>query len=169
VDDIDDDLNSVLVGLVDELLELVRLSEPRGYTEEVGDVVAERTVVRMLHNAHDLNNVVAQFDNVWEDDFFKMSKSMNFVIDPAHANVDFINFDVLIFPSWLWMFPFIIVQSDINAIKRVINVLSGEIDPGWNAIDHSAILEFDFALDFGKFRDVLFNGASPLAVFVLNR
>lgn len=63
--DVNDNFDSVLVRLVDQLLELVRLSESGGHTEEVGDVVAKRAVVRMLHHSHNLNHVVTQFNNFW--------------------------------------------------------------------------------------------------------
>ncbi len=59
---VNDDFDSVLVRLVDQLLEFVRLSESGGDTEEVRDMVAKRAVVRMLHNSHDLNHVVTQLN-----------------------------------------------------------------------------------------------------------
>jgi hypothetical protein len=65
VNNINDHLDSVFMGLIDKLFEFVRFSEAGGDTEEIGDVITKRTVVRMFHDAHDLDNVVTELDNFW--------------------------------------------------------------------------------------------------------
>ena len=48
------------VGGVDEHFQLLGLAEPGGSGKEIGDLVAEGSIVGMLHDGHDLNGVVAQ-------------------------------------------------------------------------------------------------------------
>ena len=97
-----------------------------------------------------------------------MSETVDFVVDSAHSDVNFVDFEILVFPFRFGVFPLVVVQIDINAVKGMIDVLSGKIDPGWNPVNNVSILEFDFALDFGKLRNVFLNGATPFSVFVLN-
>ena len=47
------------VRLVNQRLEVVRCAVPRGRGEEIADLIAERRVIRMLHNGHQLHGVVA--------------------------------------------------------------------------------------------------------------
>ena len=65
MNNIDDHLDSIFMGLIDKLLEFVRLSEAGRDTEEIRDVITERTIIRMFHDSHDLDNVVTEFDNFW--------------------------------------------------------------------------------------------------------
>ena len=47
------------VRLVDECLEVVRRAVPRGRGEEIADLIAERRIIRMLHDRHELHRVIA--------------------------------------------------------------------------------------------------------------
>ena len=97
-----------------------------------------------------------------------MSETMNFVIDSTHSDVNFVDFEILVFPVRFGVFPLVVVQIDINTVKGVIDVLSGKIDPGWDPVNNVSILEFDLALDFRKLGNIFLNGTTPLSVFVLN-
>ena len=59
VHEVDDDAQPEAMRRIDQLLELVRCAEPPRHCEEIGDVIAETAVVRMPHDRHQLNRIVA--------------------------------------------------------------------------------------------------------------
>ena len=59
VHEIHDDLHTPAVGIVDQRLQFVRRTEAAGSGEEIGHMVSERTVVRVLLDGHDLDAVIA--------------------------------------------------------------------------------------------------------------
>lgn len=65
MNNIDDHLDSVFMSLINKLLELMGFSEAGRDTKEIGNVITERTIIRMFHDSHDLDNVVTEFDNFW--------------------------------------------------------------------------------------------------------
>src|SRR5258708_2264419 len=54
-------------GGAQESLEFLRRSETGGDGEEVADVVAERAVVRVLHDGHKLHGVVTEVGDARQD------------------------------------------------------------------------------------------------------
>ena len=50
--------------LIDQALEVIGRTEATRWSEEVGDVIAVRTVVRVLLHRHNLERVVARRDDV---------------------------------------------------------------------------------------------------------
>src|SRR5574344_1210074 len=62
VDYVHDDGYPVGVGLIDQGLELLRGSETAAQCEEIGNLVTETAVVRVLLKGHYLNHIVAQPD-----------------------------------------------------------------------------------------------------------
>ena len=66
VHNIHDDGNTVLVGGIDEFLQLVGSAETAGGSKERAHMIAERAIVRMLLDSHHLNTVIAILDDTWE-------------------------------------------------------------------------------------------------------
>ncbi len=97
-----------------------------------------------------------------------MSETMNFELYTTHSNVTFVNFNVLVFPGWLWMLPFIITQVNINTIKGKVNILGCKVYPGWDSIHNLTILKLNFTFYFRKLRNVLLDWAFPMTEFILN-
>ena len=60
MDDVHHDGDSHPVGCVNQFLELLRCAEPRAQGEKVRDLVAERPVLRMLLEGHDLDRVITE-------------------------------------------------------------------------------------------------------------
>ena len=96
-----------------------------------------------------------------------MCESVNFIINTAHSNVNFIDFYVFILPLGFLMFPLIFVQINIYSVKGIINILGCKINPSWNTINNVSVFKFDLTFDFGKLRNILFDGALPLSILVL--
>lgn len=78
---------------IHELFEFVWSTESRGNTEEIGAMIAERSIVRVLYNTHDLNNLVTQLLYLRKHMFSKMIEGMNLLLDACHANMTFIDGD----------------------------------------------------------------------------
>lgn len=130
---------SIFMCLINKFLKLMGFAKSWRYTEEVRDMVTKWAIIGMFHNTHDLNYVVTQFENFWKNCLFKMGEAMNFIINTAHSNMYLINFDVMIFPLRFRMFPLIIANVHINSIKGEVDVLSCEINPSWNSVNHIPI------------------------------
>lgn len=67
VDDVHDDRDAHAVGGVNQSLELLGRAEAGTGGEEAGDVVPEAPVVGVLHDAHELDRVVARLFNARKD------------------------------------------------------------------------------------------------------
>lgn len=110
-------------------------------------MVTERSIVWMFSDSHDLNNVISQLDNSWQDCLLEMCEAVNFVISSAHSNMDFVNLDVFIFPLGFGVFPFILSEIYMHSIEREVNILGSKVDPSWNPINNISISQFDFTLN----------------------
>ena len=79
------------VCLVNQRLELVRRTEPGRSSEEIRDLVPERSVVRVLHNRHKLQRVIACLGDPRQDVRAKLivgSHPKDFL---GHTNVSFVD------------------------------------------------------------------------------
>jgi hypothetical protein len=110
-------------------------------------MVPKRAVVRMLHDAHDLNYIVSQLDYSGEDCFLEIGETVDLGLDATHSNVAFINFYVFIFPTWFGMFPLILSQFDVDSVEGKIDVLCGEVDPGRDSVFNLSVLELHLAFN----------------------
>ena len=66
VDDVEDDGDAHAVGRVEELHQLLGGAEAERRREEVGNLVAERPIVRVLLDGHKLYRIVTQSFNPWQ-------------------------------------------------------------------------------------------------------
>lgn len=66
VDDIQQDDKTQAVGGVDKLLQILRRAIAAAGGEEIVDLVAKTGVVCMLHNSHELDDIVAKILDAWE-------------------------------------------------------------------------------------------------------
>lgn len=91
VNQIDDNPNAHRVSLVDEVLEVVGGAGPARDTEEAGNVVAERGVVRVLLDGHELNDVVAMFLDPIQVVISKVPVRANLALLLSHTNMCFVD------------------------------------------------------------------------------
>ena len=85
--DVHDDGDALGMRGVDECLELLRSAEARAQREDVGDLIAEGAIVRMLLKGHDLEDIVAQVRDLGQHIPAEILKSGDSFLLPAHANV----------------------------------------------------------------------------------
>lgn len=67
VDYVNDDEQTHAMGLVNQILEVVRGALARARGKVARHMVAERSIVRVLLDCHELNAVVATLFNVWKN------------------------------------------------------------------------------------------------------
>ena len=61
-----------LVSLVYQVFQIIRLAKPGAGSEEVSNLVAKASVIRVLHNGHKLNGIVACFLDVFQRNVCKL-------------------------------------------------------------------------------------------------
>lgn len=59
--------NAHLVSLVNKLFELIWCAKTTAWRKEITDMITETTVIRMLLDGHQLQGVVAQSGDAWQD------------------------------------------------------------------------------------------------------
>ena len=91
MDNVHDDGQAHAVRLVHQRLQLLRRAETGARGEEVGDVVAEAAIVRVLHDAHQLERVVAGLLDAGEDLLRELGVSANTFGLLRHAHVRLVN------------------------------------------------------------------------------
>src|SRR5690242_28446 len=80
VDDVQKNGNAHAVRSVNELLEIIWEAVATACSEEAVDLVAEAGVVRVLHDSHELDGVVAQVLDSWEDVLCKLLVCSNLAL-----------------------------------------------------------------------------------------
>ena len=162
------DLNAHAVCLVDQLLEFAGCAKPRGDTEEVSAVVAEGSIIGMLDDSHDLDDIVSKIFYPRQHIFSEIAKRMHFFLNTRHADMAFIHFDIHILPLWFLVFPLINAQIDVDSIEGVILILTCVIDPCWDAIHHASVLYLHLHLQGGEVRNGNIDFAGPQSELVLD-
>ena len=98
--DIHDDSNAAFVCLFDELLEFFRRTETRRSRKEVRYMVAERAIVRMLLDGHNLDAVVAQFGYTRQHIVLKFDIRSYALLLGSHTDMAFVDHQRFVgFPS----------------------------------------------------------------------
>lgn len=162
------DLYAHAVCFIYQLLELTRRSESRGDTEKVSAVVAERSIIGMLYDSHDLDDIVSKIFYPWQYIFSEIAKSMHFLLNTGHSNMAFVHFNIHILPLWFFVLPLINAQINVDSFESVILILTCVIDPGWDAINHASILYLHLNLQGGEVRNRCIDFAGPQSELVLD-
>jgi len=76
---------------IDEFFQLVGRAEARRSSEKTRHMIAERSIVRMFLDCHDLNGIVSVVFDSGKDIFRKFAVSADFFLLGGHADVTFIN------------------------------------------------------------------------------
>ena len=82
--------NTSSVRVIHQMLELFRSPEPGGQCIEIGYLIAERTVVRMLLQGHYLQRVIAQFLHVRKDIGTELLERRHLLVLGTHPDMTFI-------------------------------------------------------------------------------
>ena len=109
MDEIHINTQAELMRGVYEILEVVRRSEPAGNGKEIGNVITEAAVIRMLHDCHELNSRVSGTLNFRQGKFHKLTERADYALFLGNADVCFIDercafgrFEILVFPGILF-------------------------------------------------------------------
>jgi len=108
-------------------------------------MVPKRSVVRVLHDTHDLDDVVAQMDYAGEDGLAEMGEAVDLGLGAAHADVDFVYFYACVGPVGLRVQPLVGGQVYVDAVEGIVGVLGREVYPGRDAVGCLAVLKLDLA------------------------
>ena len=88
--DIHNNGNAVLVCLIDKGLQFLGRSEAAGSSEEAADMIAERSVIRMLLNGHNLNAVISVCLDTGQHVLTKLVVRAHLLCVLRHTDVAFI-------------------------------------------------------------------------------
>ena len=85
------------MGFINQIFQIIWLAIPAGGGKEIRHLVAERSIVRMLLNCHQLNRIVAIFDDARDDIIgeFAVSAYATFLL--RHTDMRLVNQQLLIF------------------------------------------------------------------------
>ena len=141
--DVHDDGNPHFMGGVDQAFELLRCPKSGRRSKEIGDMVAEGTVIRMFHHGHHLDGSVASGFDSGEDQFFEFLVGADPEFFLSHAHVAFVDQGHL---SRLFQGKMLICPSKITFGKpelpgKVVGffVLNHPSDVGRNPVEVSII------------------------------
>ena len=91
VHDIEQHAHAQAVRLVDQVLQVFRRPASRRHRERTRDVVAEGSVVRVLHHRHELHGVVPTGGDSRQNIIGELAVRVHLGIVRAHPNVRFVN------------------------------------------------------------------------------
>ena len=113
--DVHDHSQAERMGVVDEVLQLFRGAEARGSGEETADMIAERAVIRVLLNGHDLDGVVSIVSHARQDVDPEFLERPRLLFLRSHAYM------ALIDEQWRCVRPKII-DAKLVLLRRVPNL-----------------------------------------------
>ena len=139
--DVHDDSDAMLVGFIDELFQFLRCAETAAWCEEVGHMIAEAAIVRMLGNCHDLNAVVAILDDARQNLVLELGVSSHLFCILSHTDVTFI--DEQRFSVWLEVLFLPNVRSfgcpHLCGEDFGVLILHHAVNPGRDALPFSTV------------------------------
>ena len=91
VNQIQQDRDAELVGAVYQVLEIFGIAKAAGSGEEAGDLIAEGTVIGMLHDRHELYGVIAEIFHAGQNIVRKFTVSAGTVFLSRHADMGLID------------------------------------------------------------------------------
>mmetsp|Transcript_35037 Transcript_35037/g.85875 ORF Transcript_35037/g.85875 Transcript_35037/m.85875 type:complete len:423 (-) Transcript_35037:169-1437(-) len=163
VHDVHHHRDAVAVRCVDEVLELIRRAAPRGHGEEVGDVVPERRVVRVLLHRHELHGVVAQRGDARQHVVRKLHVAVDLGLHAGHADVRLVDAQLV-----RGVRPLVLELVDLLRRRVVVDAVEGdlpgglhrELDPSRDAVNCLLALDLQVDLHAASVRD----GGGPVRV-----
>ena len=89
--DVEQHINAHFMRAVDQIFQIVGRSVPAARGEEIADLIAERRIIGVLHDRHQLNRIVAERLNARENLIgeFAIGADARFLL--RHADVRFVN------------------------------------------------------------------------------
>ena len=91
MNNVHDDSDAMLVCFIHQLLQFLWCAETATWSEEIGNMVAETAVVRVLSNCHDLDAVVAVLDDAREHIVLEFCVGSHLFSILSHTDVAFVD------------------------------------------------------------------------------
>ena len=140
MDDVHDDGQAHAVRLVHQRLQFLRRAEAGAGGEEVGDVVTEAAVVRVLHDAHQLERVVAGLLDAGENLFRELGVGADAFGLLRHAHVRLVNQGRLLGVTAEVILPDVgLGGPDLRGEETALGVLHGAADVGGDTFPATAL------------------------------
>ena len=79
------------MSLVHQVFQILRLTKPGGSCEEAGHLITKGTVIRMLHNGHQLHGIVACFLDSGQGVIRKLPVGADVTVLLSHTHMGFVN------------------------------------------------------------------------------
>lgn len=137
---INDNLNIKLMCRIHQLFKFLRSPKPGGNAEEVSAMIAKRSIIRVLYDSHDLDNIISQWVDPGKYIFSEVTKAMHFLLRPWHPNMALIDLQISILPGGPLVLPFIVSKFNVDSIECMIFILTCEINPCRNTISEGSVL-----------------------------
>ena len=112
VHEVHDDMNTPSVRVVDEGFQLIRRTETTGSREEIGHMVSERTVVRVLLDSHYLDAVITQFGDTRQYVTTELLVRIDFLLLGRHTNMTFVDIQ----PAFLFEFLTFVLPLELGFV-----------------------------------------------------
>ena len=84
-----------VMGFVNQILQILGLAEPGTGCVEICDLVAEASIVGMLHNGHQLDGIVTGFFYMGQDNVCKLTVSTDASFFLRHTDMRFVNVELI--------------------------------------------------------------------------
>mmetsp|Transcript_38602 Transcript_38602/g.114640 ORF Transcript_38602/g.114640 Transcript_38602/m.114640 type:complete len:500 (+) Transcript_38602:1140-2639(+) len=152
--------------LVNERLELLGSAAARGSCKEVGHVVAERAVVRVLLDCHDLDGVVAELADARQHVPAELKVRVDLGLGARHADVALVDAHApRLGRAWVLERVRLVgvdlarranfLGLPVDAVELdLVPLLCGPLDPCGDALHPRARRRLDARLDLGPVRDL---------------
>ena len=88
---VEQDAQAEAVGLVDQVLQFLGISEAGRRGEEIAHLIAEGAVIRVLHDRHQLYGIVSVFHHMGEDLIGKFHIGVDLVVLTGHSHMGFVD------------------------------------------------------------------------------
>ncbi len=88
----------------------------------------------MFYHSHDLDNLIAQLFDFRQNIQSEMREGMDFFLYARHTDMALVDSNTFVCPLGSFVFPFVVVQWDVDSVERFVLILFGEVYPGWNSV-----------------------------------
>ena len=156
-----------LVSLVYQVFQIIRLSKPGTGCKEICDLVAKASVIRVFHNGHKLNGVVACFLDVLQRDVRKFPIGTDAAFFLRHTHMSFIDIK-LVFADKAIIRP---GEQNLVIDNLGIKCVVGFILNGPSGIQRKVLrantIVFNYCFDFTAVPQSVISGKINLPVFII--
>jgi hypothetical protein len=132
------------VGGINELFQVIRLAISTAGCEEAVDLVSKTSIVRVLHDCHELDDIIAIIVYPWEDVLREFFVACNLRFRRGDSDMGFVDPDA----ERLWR-RFILEDILLGWVPEpgIIYRGEGEVlcysrDPGWNSFCSLAVVGY---------------------------